>query len=167
VASYDRSAELDPKLVDPLYHEGVLFEQLGRTEEAERRLNQVLRLDPSRNEARLELGNALFRAGRPDEALAQYQAAMGRSSISAQAYNNIGTIWFDRRNFPEAIRFYREALKAGADSADTRLNLGNALALSGDLAGAAEQFQAALRLDPTDDQARDHLAKVQAALAGR
>ncbi len=163
--SYRRAAELDPTAQQPLFHAGLLLEQLGRAGEAIEVLTKLLALAPDRADAHLELGNALFRAGHTAEALTQYETAEGEAAISAEAASNIGTIWFDRGDFSKAVRYYKDALRLGPDSLETRVNLGNALALSGQLADAAREYQAALRLDPNDAQARENLGKVLARLS--
>jgi tetratricopeptide (TPR) repeat protein len=54
---------------------------------------------------------------------------------------------YDEGRFEDAAAAFRDALDAAPDSVGARANLGLALSQLGDEAGAAEQFEAVLRLD--------------------
>ena len=51
-----------------------------------------------------------------------------------------------------------------ADKADIRNNLGIILAKAGNLTGAVERFEAALKADPAHESARRNLEQVRAML---
>ena len=67
---------------------------------------------------------------------------------NAAAYETRGTQAIDGRRWPEAIRELRQAIAVAPNNGFTRLNLGTALYMTGDAAGALEQYQAAVRLRP-------------------
>lgn len=79
---------------------------------------------------------------RHTEAIAQYD--MGRSLL-------------DRRQFKEAVKYFRAALPAMFESPSLHNDLGVALASTGDLRDAIEEFKQAVSLEPGFDEARRNL----------
>jgi tetratricopeptide (TPR) repeat protein len=75
---------------------------------------------------------------------------------NAAAYETRGSQALDARRWPDAVRELRQALAIAPGNGFSRLNLGTALYMSGDTAGALEQYQAAVRLRP--DLAKAHFA---------
>jgi tetratricopeptide (TPR) repeat protein len=60
----------------------------------------------------------------------------------------LGNFAYDHQRWPEAIRQYEQAIASGADTADVRTDLGNALRFSGQPEKAFEQYTIAQRLNP-------------------
>jgi len=133
--------------------------------------SHTLRLDPQAWMARIDLGRDLFQAGLLEEAIDQYNQALGIRSDLPEAYYNRGSILLRLGRLPEAIRDMEEALRLQPDSPDAQTNLGNALARAGRLPDAIPHYEAALRLQPGARDARANLAEAHYeeanALAGR
>lgn len=68
-----------------------------------------------------------------------------------QGDRNLGNYYYDQSNWPQAIRYYEAAMKAGADDADIRTDLGNAYQFTGRAEEALAQYSAAQRLDPNHE----------------
>ena len=79
---------------------------------------------------------AAHRAGRLDEALALYDAAILQGERVAGAFTNIGVILRARRQFDAAIVAHRRALELAPDDPGILGNLGNALKDAGEFAEA-------------------------------
>ena len=60
----------------------------------------------------------------------------------------VGDFYFKKENYPAAISRYREALEYKAHDAEATYKLGAALEKSGDLKGAAENYQEYLKILP-------------------
>ncbi len=73
---------------------------------------------------------------------------------NAAAYEIRGAEAIDARQWQEAITNLRKASELAPSNAFTHLNLGTSLYMTGDAAGALEQFQTAVRLSP--DLAKAH-----------
>ena len=73
-----------------------------------------------------------------------------------------GKIAFEAQRYEEAANEFRKAVDANRDSAAARVNLGAALTQLGDLDGAVEQFEAALRIEPAKANAHYDLAVILA-----
>jgi len=93
------------------------------------------------------LGNSLKALGHLDEAITVYQHAV---TLEAQpgAYNNMGVILADRRQWREAIACYQEGLQHFPGTRELWENCGIALTATEEFNPALEAFQRALALDP-------------------
>jgi tetratricopeptide (TPR) repeat protein len=94
------------------------------------------------------LGNALAKQGRFDEALESYEQALAAEPTDAATHYNLGNLFAERSKLNEAIRHYQEALRSGPDFAEAHNNLGNVLARRGELEDAIQHFRLALELSP-------------------
>ena len=101
----------------------------------------------------------LFRQGKGDEAL----RVLGELPNPARTMNDVGQLVAGAGMQDFALRLYREAVDRDPGFAKLRNNYGVALAKSGDLARAREQFSAALRLEPGYPEAQINLRNVVAA----
>lgn len=114
---------------------------------------------------RYNYADALGRAGRFDEAILQYEAALRLASrlpqvrpLTPQIYNNLGIALLKQRRHTEAIRRFEQALEIEPRYAKVHNNLGSALCEVGRRAEAVEHFREACRLEPDFAQARENLA---------
>jgi tetratricopeptide (TPR) repeat protein len=114
---------------------------------------------PTNARARNNLGDALQRAGKPLEALAQFQAGLRYEPTSAEAYYNIGAIYLDLGRPADAIAPCEAAIRLKPKFALPYNNLGTALLQTGRLAEGVAQLQTALRLKPDIPEAHSNLAR--------
>jgi tetratricopeptide (TPR) repeat protein len=68
-----------------------------------------------------------------------------------------GRTAFDALRFAEAADEFRKAIAANPTSVAARVNLGSALAQTGDVSGAIEQYREAIRIDASNAQAHYNL----------
>lgn len=83
------------------------------------------------------------------------------------AHNLIGTIRMNEEDYPAAIEEFRAALALDADFKPAHANLGNALAESGDAAGARAAYETLRRLDPRSVFAAEGFADLAMAAGDR
>jgi tetratricopeptide (TPR) repeat protein len=96
-----------------------------------------------------EKGLELEQTGAPMEQIIEaYRKAAEIDPSSAGALVNLGTVYFNARDWREAERHYRRALEVDPQYALAHFNLGNLFDERGDRAAALSHYLAALRIHP-------------------
>jgi protein O-mannosyl-transferase len=110
----------------------------------------------------MNLGDALARKGRSDEAMVHYDEAITLQPDYADAYYNRGTVLLAKGRIDEAIADLAKALEMHPYDADAHTSLGNALLQKGSLREAIAHYETALTLAPQDPHSRNNLAWILA-----
>jgi protein O-GlcNAc transferase len=136
----------------------VALEMQGK--EALPELQSAVQFLPQDVEVHSNLGSALRRAGRVDEAIASYRRALEISPGIAEVWNNLGNAQLDQGRFDDAVESFRRALGLKSNFAKPYNNLGNALRYLGRLDEAVAAYRRAVELDPDLAEAHNNLAIV-------
>jgi len=94
------------------------------------------------------LGLALVRQGKSDEAYPHFKEALRIKPDYAKSHHNVGTYYLFKGKLNEAITHYNAALQIDPDFEKAHHNLGLALVRLGRLQEAIIHFRAALRIKP-------------------
>ena len=86
-----------------------------------------------------------------------WRDVIAKSPGKARPYNELGKVYHDRKEYPEAVVAYREALRLDPAFAPAYNNLGVALLKMGDIDGAIAQYERFLQLKPDFAEARNNL----------
>lgn len=92
------------------------------------------------------------------DAIKAYESAVGLDPTSAGAWLNLGTIFFNARQFSKAEGHYRKALEADPKYALAHFNVANLYDERGDYDRALRHYQEAVRLHPGYADAHYNLA---------
>jgi tetratricopeptide (TPR) repeat protein len=84
-----------------------------------------------------------------DEAKRDYERALRVRPKYPEALNNLGTIYYAKKNYKKAIKLYRRALKLMPRSATTYNNLGAAYFALGKYKQGESEYRAAFEIDPS------------------
>ena len=103
------------------------------------------------------LGVALYRQGRPQEAIGHYSEALRIQPDHAGAHYNLGIVLAVLARLDEAIVHYFEALRIRPGHANTHNNLGLALFRKGKFEEAIGQYSSALQINPEHAGAHHNL----------
>ena len=98
-----------------------------------------------------KMGIAYHQMVQLDTAMKDYQQAVKLKKNYVEAINNIGTVYYARKNFRRAITYYLRAIKLSPEKARCASfysNLGAAYAGRKDYVSAAEAVKTAVSLDP-------------------
>ncbi len=156
------------------------LQQMGHTQEAIAEYNIALRLDPDYAEARKNLAIAqqsppadsaeshysagvdLSHAGRLDEAIAEFQAALRLRPQYAEAENNLGvTLTQIPARASQSLPHFEAAVRINPAYADAQFNLGVALSqIPGRMPDAITHLEIAYRLNP-DPELRQTLDRLR------
>ena len=121
--------------------------------------SDVVAKSPHDHRARTDLGLALKSRDRPDEAIAQYRAALRLDPDYAVGHNNLATILDSRGLQEEAFHHYEQALRIDPRYAQAYNNMGISLASRGRLDAAIDRFRQAIAINPRYAKAHNNLAK--------
>lgn len=100
-----------------------------------------------------------MRAGRSDEAIARWRAALELDRGFAEAHNNLGLALLGRDSVEEAMKCFRTALSLRPDFAIAWNNLGNALRSLGKSDQALDCYREAARIAPAFAPSHYNLGK--------
>lgn len=123
----------------------------------------AVRVTSANSVAHFNLGNALVRRGRVDEAVAQYQRALAIDPAYAAAHNTLGSVLASLGRLDEAAAHFREAVRLDLRGADAYNNLGVLLARRGEAAEARRLYEEAVRRRPRHPDALLNLGRLDAA----
>ncbi len=104
----------------------------------------------------------LSKAGRYEEAVAEWKNALKLSPDNDKANNNVGLLLTGLGRFPEAIPHFEKTLKFNPEYPAAHSNLGVALAGTGKLEEAIAEFMNALAVDPGSAEAKGNLTRALA-----
>jgi Flp pilus assembly protein TadD len=124
-------------------------------------LKRAIEVTPDNYAPRNNLGMALERLGRIDEAIYFYQEALHINPNYTQALNNLGRAMEKQGKIVEAIQHYSKALQMNPNLSEAHNNLGNALVKQGKYSDAVKHYSEALRLNPEYAQAYYNLGNAR------
>lgn len=143
LSHFESKVQLDPDDLDSQEKLKAIREKFQAFEQNE--LRHRLKLQPTDTHLRLQLGQALARGGRHDEAIAEFQQVRSDPNRKVEALHLAGQS-FEAKGLPKlAERSYLEALKH-LDSEDQKLllalhyRLGRVAEATGDLTAAEEHY---------------------------
>jgi tetratricopeptide (TPR) repeat protein len=103
------------------------------------------------------LGAALLRAGRTDEAITRFKKAVEIHDDYAMAHNNLGNALLRLGRVEESLAHLQKALEINPNYAEAQNNLGNTLVQMSRWEEAAAHYTRALELDPRYAEAHNNI----------
>lgn len=126
----------------------------------------VVAKSPAKARPRNNLGNAYYKADRMEEAIREYEAAIGIDPDYVAARTNLGAAYGATGRVDDAVGELEAAVRLDPRSWRTRYNLGMALEKAGHAGRAREEYEACLAIDPDFRKARDRLLALSAEAGG-
>jgi tetratricopeptide (TPR) repeat protein len=162
IAAYRWAAALDPNLFEIQLSLGaVLCDGKHDYEGAAACFHRAIEIDSHRAGAHYNLGIALKRQGKLDEAITAFREAIRLDSKHLGAHLALGAVLCDgKHDYEGAATCFHSAIKIDPDRAGTHYNLGIALKRQGKLDEAIGAFREAIRLDPGLASAHRNLGEV-------
>ena len=117
-------------------------------EEAERELDMALALKPDLAAARFARGLLLYRRGKPELAVADFEFAAKRDPRNPAVLNRLGETYMALNRSADAVRVLRTAAEASPNDATILLHYGRALSKTGQTQEASVVFARVRELGP-------------------
>jgi len=170
--NFARAVQLDPSSASARNNHGVILQRLGRTREAAAEFEASLKIDARQPNALVNLAQIRFTRGTPEDLRSSADLFKRAYAIKpdveiARALTIISLRLQDNTAAAAHYRDYavRVAMESGtsAHTAASRSDLGAALFEAGLLQEATSELTAALKLEPTNQEAVLRLARVYIA----
>jgi Tfp pilus assembly protein PilF len=147
---YEALSKKQARPIVPLTMAGVILEQQGKQDEAMKRYENALALDPEAGAAANNLAWILAERGQDlDRALQLAQTAVRASPDTPEISDTLGWVYY-KRDLPDlAIPLFRQASEKAPAVPEYHYHLGLALLKSGDKVGGRASLQRALTLKPS------------------
>jgi protein O-mannosyl-transferase len=160
VAEYREAVRAWPEAAELHARLGTALQRKGDSRGTIVEFLEALRLRPDSPDAPLlhnDVGSLLEAAGRPQDAEAQFRAALAIDPHFVDANVNLGSLLVSQGRYQEAVAAFQRALERRPDDAEAHNNLGVAWAKWGRPEEARAEFQRALNIDPGYEDARRNL----------
>jgi len=135
------------------------------SKEAQRSYLEAVRLDPYHVDARLNLGNLLFRTGHPREAEEQFREIFEIEPTASKAHRNLAAVLVSEDRHEEAIREFQEVLVREPDDLVVRWHLALSLEKTGRLREALSVLEGLARVRPRDPEVAEAVKRVRQTLS--
>jgi tetratricopeptide (TPR) repeat protein len=160
---YARAIAANPDSIHAYINWGIGLAGRGQFEEAIGKYELALRLNPDDALAHHNLGLSLAATGRSEEALHQYSRALELKPGFLPARLSLGSELLRLKKTDQGAAILEAGLTAGAGVPDLHFRLGQAYEQLGRGGDAEREYQETLRLNPTNGEAQNALARVRAS----
>jgi Flp pilus assembly protein TadD len=150
---FTRAIALDPKMAPAHLNLGLVLMESDPAAAADS-FHRAAELQPTESRPRYLAGTALERAGKHNEAVEQYRAALEIAPKEYEYNLAIAREFFHMDKAAEAEAHFRDAVAARSDSAPAQLGLANALLAQKKFDAAADALAEYLKLNSGDRAAR-------------
>ena len=140
---------------------GICFTDLGRYQEALKKIQQGLQLDKNLMvDANYNFGIVYSKLGDPEKAIKHYKEAIKVNPKSALPNLNLGMIYSNQKNYQEAIQPLRTAIRVSPKMArEANFKLGVALMKLKRYQEAMKPLREAVQITPNNEKVRDFFAE--------
>lgn len=149
-----------PKFSKPFKHLARTQLKTGKTEEALENALDAAEMNPKDGTIDNVIGLAYMDLDGFDSAEAAFRTAISKTPTFVWAYNNLGYLLIQKKQFADARDVLAEGAKIEKAPSVLFNNLGIALEQTGDTAGAKESFAKAVEMDPTHVGASNNLSRL-------
>ena len=110
---------------------GCALSELGLVDEAQKHLQNAVRLSPAYSEARNNLASVYLKKGMLNEAIACFNEIISRNEATADIYYNLAAALEMQKKYDEAIKYYAKSLEMNPEDPAANKRMGIALLAAG------------------------------------
>ena len=136
------------------------WRQSGIWRDGETLNRHIIAHNPQARSAHLNLGNALHRQGRYEEAVAAYRVAIQRRPDYFKAHSSLGASLYQLGRYKESEKHLRRAIALNPQTGIAHSNLGATLHNQGRYEEAIAAYRVAIQRRPDDDEAHIRLGAI-------
>jgi eukaryotic-like serine/threonine-protein kinase len=148
---YAKALKIDPSNPRPLVWQGEIYDRLERWADAEHTFQRVLDERPNSWLAYNQLGNALNRQGKYQEAIQKFRAASLAAPGNSMAFGNLGGAYLQIGDFAQATDSLKKSLALNPSDDLAAVNTSLALRLQSKSSEALPYALKATELNPAED----------------
>ena len=137
---------------------GLKYLQAGRVQDAQREVEEALRLSPNDAEAHSNLGTILQAQGRLADAMRHLREAARLKPKDGRIRFNLGNGFYVAGDTAQAVREFQAAIALDADNADAHFNLAMILGPQNRLAEAIAHLERVVEINPRNGEAYRNLS---------
>jgi Flp pilus assembly protein TadD len=147
---------------------GHVLDGLGRRDEAQTQFELANRLAPGSGVVHYDYATFLSEDGKIDDAIREFEIALKHDPKKAEAHWPLGHAYYLKKDYENARKHYEETIQLDPKAPALVYNgLGVVYMHLGLTGKAIEQFEEALRRNPTDSEAAENLDFARRAVPGR
>ena len=144
-----------------IYNYALILEKNGKTEDAKEKYQEVLKINPNAQKAKINLSAILMKENQVDldYVLEMLLSAYKTDSDGFEVNNNLGTCYLLKKDYKNAVIHYEKAAKKSSDN-EILKNLANAYLENGDLDKSCEIYEKMILQDSQDWNSFVNLGKI-------
>ena len=123
---------------------GMLYQQLGRYDDAEKEISEALTRDPHNSTALVFMGNLYMETGREDEAATFYEKTLVIDPNDIKALTNLGIYYGEKSDYEKAYAYFERSLEVHPRDGKTLYFYSKALRAGGNRDEAIEKLNLAV-----------------------
>ena len=161
--SFQKAAQLDPKLTWAYTGMAAMAQNMGKPEDALKYMQQAMQYVDNMTEREQYRDRGLYYriAGNWQECVQEYTELVTRYPADRVGQNNLSICYTQLRNAPKALEAAKRAVEIVPKGVGPRLNLAFISAFAGDFAGSEKEARTVLSINPKVAQSYLVLAEAQ------
>ena len=160
-AHYRQALTIDPNYAEAHHDLGLFYLKTGHMDQAGRHFRRALEIQPYYAEAHNGLAGVLASKGEFQEALAHSEAAVTLKHDYLDGLRNLSLLHARLGNTDAAYTACSRAVELAPNDAQLRYLLADVLLRQGKTEAAKEQYRQLLRIDPTNERAKEALNAIR------
>lgn len=140
VAEYQEAVKASPREPNVNFGLGYLYWKVRQDEDARTAFSREIELDPDHAHALAYLGDIEMRNGNAEKALDLLQRATRLKNDIRLAYTDLGIIYFEKKDYPNATVALRKAIALDPEHPEAHYRLGRLYTAMGNTTAAKQEF---------------------------